>query len=131
MRDSNHVNLKSEMNHVPSSPSRTFCLDLLITTLALLFEHLCLPLLLLRSELLHMVSERFHPVRWSRQPMCFIRDLASANKTDDNAGADDEGKDEAVSTIPWRCPAMSRGPSVSIVQEVESEKLHDQCRRRW
>jgi hypothetical protein len=63
--------------------------------------------------------------------MAFIRDPASANETDDNASTDDEGKDETVSAIPRRCPAMSCRSSVGIVQGVESKELHDQRICRW
>jgi len=114
-----------DLDSYPFSHCRTFCPHLLATTLAFLGEDLCLPLLLLRSELLHMVSESFHPIHRSRQPMHLIRDLAPTDETDDNAGADDEGQDEAVSAIPRRCPTMSCRPGVSVVQEVESEELHD------
>ena len=55
-----------------------------------------------------------------------LSNLFTANQGSHNAGADDEGQDEAVHAVPVGSTADSGGTGVVVVQEGEGEELADQ-----
>lgn len=54
------------------------------------------------------------------------RQLLAAHETQHDAGAHDEGQDEAVHGVPRRRPSLGSRPGIVIVQEGECQELADQ-----
>lgn len=82
--------------------------------------------LFLHNHLLLLLPKRANPVTRAWQPANAVRNLASADQTGDDGGADDEGEHKAVDAVPRRGPAALRSPGVGVVEEVEDEELGDQ-----
>lgn len=73
-----------------------------------------------------MFSQFPDAVSWSRESANAVCNLSTADQRSDNAGSDDEGKDEAVDGVPGWSPADLGGARVGVVEEVEDQELRDQ-----
>ena len=55
-----------------------------------------------------------------------VDDLLTADQAGDNAGANNEGQNKSVHSVPVRGTAGGGGPSIVVVEEGEGEELADQ-----
>lgn len=60
-----------------------------------------------------------------------VGDVAAANQTEHDAGADDKGEDEAVAAVPCRDPAADGGRAIDRVEHDKGEELSDQSVLDW
>ena len=84
------------------------------------------PLLLLLLLLLTLRRRVLHPLRRTRHRLNAIAHLPSADQTQHDTRADHKRQNEPVGSVPWRCPAHTRGARVDGIEDVEGEELGDE-----
>lgn len=84
------------------------------------------PCILLLLVLLRLcLPECPDAVRWARELANSVGDLPTAYERYDDGCAHNESKNKAIYGVPARSPPTSRGTTIGVVEEVESQELGD------
>lgn len=78
-----------------------------------------------------LFSQLPNTVGWTRETPNAIRDLTTTDQGYHNGGADNEGENESVDTVPLWSPATLRCTGVGVVEEVEDQELRDESVLDW